>query len=303
MDPVRQAFEDELHKIAQVKKAQNSQVAKLLGWDQQRRGKIPINIHKLVKKSSLLDKFAAGIVGYMDPKPLPERQTKRDNSEPRVEDSRQYMQSGYAASEGLSGGYKTSGVDLLRLIKQANDHADKPKLDLKEKEIHSAANLLDLMGAVGAKPLEGEHVPAERMDVRHENEGPSLDPGHPLDAVQVLMREQKDRAKHASAKAESIGALEQLARHLHKHEDPYELGGLGILGAIGADRLQAHARAAAAGDASEHAIEDKQLGGESAHALADTVGLGVLAAPIAAKMHLERKEPVTIMQKLLRRAH
>jgi len=77
------------------------------------------------------------------------------------------------------------------------------------------------------------------------------------------------------------GGLQRAAKHLHDHEDAYELGGLGVLGAIGADRLQAHARAGAG--SSNHAIEKKQLLGESGHAALDTVGLGTLAAPIMAK--------------------
>lgn len=78
--------------------------------------------------------------------------------------------------------------------------------------------------------------------------------------------------------------LKSIARHLHNNEDAYELAGLGTLGAIGLDRLQAHARAGRGAD--EHAIEKKQLLGESGHAALDTAGLGVLAAPIVAKKML-----------------
>lgn len=83
--------------------------------------------------------------------------------------------------------------------------------------------------------------------------------------------------------------LRQAGEHLHHHEDAYELGGLGVLGAIGGDRLQAHARAHAAGAYGEQAIEKKQLlGGETGHAALDTAGLGLLAAPLAAKKLLGR---------------
>jgi len=78
--------------------------------------------------------------------------------------------------------------------------------------------------------------------------------------------------------------LRRIAQHLHTHEDAYELGGLGLLGAIGLDRLQAHARAGRG--AHEHDIEKRQLMGESGHAGLDTLGLGVLAAPIVAKKYL-----------------
>lgn len=89
----------------------------------------------------------------------------------------------------------------------------------------------------------------------------------------------------AEKKAFSMGTvgkgLRSVGEHLHKHEDAYELGGLGVLGAIGGDRLQAHARAGAG--ASNHAIEKKQMLGETGHAAVDTAGLGMLAAPLAAK--------------------
>lgn len=82
------------------------------------------------------------------------------------------------------------------------------------------------------------------------------------------------------------GALSQLARHFHHYEDPYELAGLGILGGIGADRIQAHLRAGSG--ASEKDIEKKQLLGETGHAVADTAGLGVLALPTVSKMLLKK---------------
>lgn len=94
----------------------------------------------------------------------------------------------------------------------------------------------------------------------------------------------------AEKKAGFLGSVgnkaKGLARHLEHHEDAYELGGLGVLGAIGVDRLQAHARAGAG--ANNHAIEKKQLLGESGHAALDTAGLATLAAPIVAKKFLGR---------------
>jgi hypothetical protein len=89
------------------------------------------------------------------------------------------------------------------------------------------------------------------------------------------------KEKKAGFMGTVTNGLKQVGEHLHKHEDAYELGGLGVLGAIGADRLQAHARAGAG--ASNHAIEKKQMLGESGHAALDTAGLGMLAAPLAAK--------------------
>jgi len=83
------------------------------------------------------------------------------------------------------------------------------------------------------------------------------------------------------------GIMRRIGEHLHKYEDPYEVGGLGVLGAIGADRLQAHARAGVG--APEEAIEHKQLLGESGHAALDTAGLGILAAPLVAKRAITGK--------------
>lgn len=94
-------------------------------------------------------------------------------------------------------------------------------------------------------------------------------------------------ATNAIAHPPGGGVLKRIAGHLHKYEDPYEVGGLGVLGGIGLDRLQAHARAGRG--ASEHDIEKKQLLGETGHAAADTVGLGILAAPLLAKRHITGK--------------
>ena len=76
-------------------------------------------------------------------------------------------------------------------------------------------------------------------------------------------------------------ALKAIAKNVHHSAEPLDLAGLGILGGIGADRLQAHLRAGK--DATEHSIEKKQLLGESGHAVADTAGLGLMALPILAK--------------------
>lgn len=89
------------------------------------------------------------------------------------------------------------------------------------------------------------------------------------------------KANFAGAVQTVQSGLRQAGQHLHQHEDAYELGGLGVLGAIGADRLQAHGRAGLG--ASNEAIEKKQMLGDTGHAALDTAGLGMLAAPLAAK--------------------
>jgi len=98
----------------------------------------------------------------------------------------------------------------------------------------------------------------------------------------VLRAFSDELQKIANALPEAVnpGLLRRAGEFLVNNENPIEVAGLGILGGIGADRLQAHARAGA--DASEEDIEHKQLMGETGHAAADTVGLGVLAAPLLA---------------------
>lgn len=91
----------------------------------------------------------------------------------------------------------------------------------------------------------------------------------------------RDELEGLLKSATVMDTVKRVAQKVHHFEDPLEVGGLGVLGAIGADRLQAHARAGAG--AGEHEIEKKQLLGESGHAALDTAGLGILAAPLVAK--------------------
>lgn len=93
-----------------------------------------------------------------------------------------------------------------------------------------------------------------------------------------------ERAKTAGI-LPKMTAADKIRKHLQKHDHAYDLAGLGVLGAIGADRIQAHARAGLG--ANNHDIEKKQLLGETGHALLDTAGLGILAAPVAA--HIIRR--------------
>lgn len=63
-----------------------------------------------------------------------------------------------------------------------------------------------------------------------------------------------------------------------------ELAGLGILAAPGLDALQAHGRAALAGDYGKEGVKKRTFLPHVAHPLMETAGLGVLAAPSI--MHL-----------------
>lgn len=101
-----------------------------------------------------------------------------------------------------------------------------------------------------------------------------------LAAYAAHRHSKRDKEKTAASARSPIA--KKLLGHLTKHDHAYDVAGLGILGAIGADRLQAHARAGMG--ATNHDIEKKQLLGESGHAMLDTVGLGVLAAPVIAHM-------------------
>lgn len=84
----------------------------------------------------------------------------------------------------------------------------------------------------------------------------------------------------AAMHKESSSILERMSSGAAAHKA--ELAGLGVLGGIGADRIQAHARAGKG--ASEEDIEKKQLLGETGHALTDVAGLGILAAPSIAHL-------------------
>jgi hypothetical protein len=85
------------------------------------------------------------------------------------------------------------------------------------------------------------------------------------------------RALPGAAKSVALGASEAA---MHKNE----VAGLGVLAVPGLDTLQASARARFAGDKSHDAVEKRHLLGEGAHAALDVGGLGLLAAPAAARL-------------------
>lgn len=134
-----------------------------------------------------------------------------------------------------------------------------------------------LMGAYGA-----EKNPKHMLQSALVGGGIGAMAGAGAHGARRLLKKEED--KTAGFIGAVKGGLQQAAKHLHDHEDAYEIGGLGVLGAIGADRLQAHARAGIG--ASNHAIENKQMLGETGHAALDTAGLGMLAAPLVAKKML-----------------
>lgn len=80
-----------------------------------------------------------------------------------------------------------------------------------------------------------------------------------------------------AAKSVALGATEA---GMHKNE----VAGLGVLAVPGLDTLQASARARLAGDKGHDAVEKRHLLGEGAHAALDVGGLGLLAAPAAARL-------------------
>ena len=73
-------------------------------------------------------------------------------------------------------------------------------------------------------------------------------------------------------------------KRLAKNDHAAELAGLGILGIPGLDALQAHGRAAAAGDYSGEGVKKRTVLPHVAHPLLETAGLGVLAAPSIAHL-------------------
>lgn len=80
-----------------------------------------------------------------------------------------------------------------------------------------------------------------------------------------------------AAKNVALGATEA---GMHRNE----VAGLGVLAVPGLDTLQASARARIAGDKGHNAVEKRRVLGESAHAALDVGGLGLLAAPAAARL-------------------
>lgn len=80
------------------------------------------------------------------------------------------------------------------------------------------------------------------------------------------------------------GRLAAVGQHLHKHEDAYDLGGLGVLGGVTAAEVGHHVKKDAL--TGKRDLHGAALGG------AELAGLGVLAAPVAAKMILSKAAPV-----------
>lgn len=77
------------------------------------------------------------------------------------------------------------------------------------------------------------------------------------------------------------GALKGVGEHLVRHGNKYDLGGLGVLAAPAVAGL-GHAGAQAVRG---QRVDKKELG----HNVAETVGLGMIAAPVAAASLLGRK--------------
>jgi hypothetical protein len=80
------------------------------------------------------------------------------------------------------------------------------------------------------------------------------------------------------------GRLAAVGQHLHKHEDAYDLGGLGVLGGVTAAEVGQHVKKDAV--TGKRDLHGAALGG------AELAGLGVLAAPVAAKMMLSKAAPL-----------
>lgn len=85
---------------------------------------------------------------------------------------------------------------------------------------------------------------------------------------------------------EAAGLLQRLGQGLASEAGTHkaELAGLGILAVPGVDALQAHGRAALAGDYNKAGVKKRTVLPHAAHPIAETAGLGVLAAP--SLMHL-----------------
>lgn len=90
-------------------------------------------------------------------------------------------------------------------------------------------------------------------------------------------------AAQRMAKAAGAGSvLKSLASEAGTHKA--ELAGLGILAAPAVDQLQAHGRAAIAGDYGKAGVKKREVLPHVAHPLMEAAGLGVLAAPSIAHL-------------------
>ena len=137
--------------------------------------------------------------------------------------------------------------------------------------IHPSSGTFHDVASYGGHTL-GEHGPGQTI--------------HGMTGASGILHDAALSGGHAGEETKkSIGR--RIGEHLHKYENPYEVGGLGLLAGIGADRVQAHARAGKG--ATDEQIEHKQLMGETGHAAADVAGLGILAAPLIAKRAITGK--------------
>lgn len=89
-----------------------------------------------------------------------------------------------------------------------------------------------------------------------------------------------------SSLAKTGGVLQRAAKAVSSGagEHATELAGLGILAVPGLDALQAHTRAALAGDYGKEGVKSRTVLPHVAHPLMETAGLGVLAAPSIAHL-------------------
>lgn len=95
--------------------------------------------------------------------------------------------------------------------------------------------------------------------------------------------------KKAAALPPAPGLFQRLGRGLASEAGTHkaELAGLGILAVPGLDQLQAHGRAAIAGDYNKDGVKKREVLPHVTHPLMETAGLGVLAAPSIA--HLRKR--------------
>lgn len=85
---------------------------------------------------------------------------------------------------------------------------------------------------------------------------------------------------------EANGLLQRIGKGLASEAGTHkaELAGLGVLAVPGLDALQAHGRAALAGEYDKAGVKKRTVLPHIAHPIAETAGLGILAAP--SLMHL-----------------
>jgi hypothetical protein len=187
---------------------------------------------------------------------------------------------------------KIPGKEFAVSAKSSNTGAKAYPIDTRQRAV-SALGFSKMHGDAKDIAEVRKDVAAKYPDLMKKKEG-----GVRETAVRLF----DEHPKATAATAFGLGALahagehqihRQLAQHAQRKveeerkkeaSDAAELAGLGVLAVPGLDQLQAHARAAMAGDYNKGGVSKREFLPHVVHPLAETAGLGILAGPSAAKL-------------------